>query len=565
MAKHIVIFFASTYRKDATVSKYTDTTGRFAAECEQTNETALKYIKWKLAQQQEEITVAYAFTTKAVQEQDFRRLRIRFLDEPYVIRPICFDEQSTIEGSFNSINIMFDVLQQAYAADEDVTIHMDLTGGLRHSTVLMLALLQLLQYAGYHLGLVTYTNFNEKRIETVNELVGMFNLISGTADFTHNGSVQQLQQFFATAAPSIQLQSLLAKMAYFSECIKSCSHRGTLLEAAQSLRRSLEVYKNSLAAMGSAVGEQESFFARLLPLIERDYADIFACDTSVKTIPTLLNWCLRKGLLQQAATYATELLPVYLVDSGLVRIHKQEIIDECRSSSQMWSNWQVYFLKNYQYKEATAVSIESNDNVVFDYNRLRVLVDREPTANEMLKIIGTQNLQLTKFLQEVLQLTMLCQNSAAALEHKINMLPADNMLRIVVEAGKPTTCSLLNFLEKRLNVLYSLDRVIISCIKQASKKIISELFAFNDFPSVKDKEEKSLGRADYLLYLRSKGLISSSLDDDTLREVVINYLDIVAYRNTISHADGKTQDKTGKRASLAELITRELELIQSAK
>lgn len=123
MSKHIVIFFASTYRKDATVSRYTDTTGRFAAECEQTNETALKYIKWKLAQQQEEITVAYAFTTKAVQERDFGRLCIRLQDEPYAIRPIYFDEQSTIEGSFNSINIMFDVLKQAYAADEDVTIH----------------------------------------------------------------------------------------------------------------------------------------------------------------------------------------------------------------------------------------------------------------------------------------------------------------------------------------------------------------------------------------------------------------------------------------------------------
>ena len=565
MAKHIVIFFASPYSNNASVSRYTDTTGRFAAECEQTNETALKYIKWKLAQQQEEITAAYAFTTKAVQQRDFLRLCKRFWDESYFIKPIYFDEQSTIEGSFNSINIMFDVLQQAYAAEENITIHMDLTGGFRHSTVLMLALLQLLQYAGYRLGLVTYTNFNEKRIETVNELLGMFNLISGTADFTHNGSVQQLQQFFASVAPSQQLQSLLVKMAYFSECIKSCSHRGTLLEAAQSLRRSLEVYKNFLASLGSAVGEQESFFARLLPLVERDYADIFACDTSVKTIPTLLNWCLRKGLLQQAATYATELLPVYLVDSGLVRIHKQEIIDECSRSSQMWSNWQVQFIKNYQYKEATAVNIESGDNVVFDYNRLRVLVDREPTANEMLKLIGTQNLQLTRFVQDVIQLTMLCHNSAAVLERKINMLPADSMVRIIVESGKPTTCSLLNFLEKRLSVLYSLDRVIISCIKQASKKIINELFAFNNFPSAKPNEEKSLDRADYLLYLRSKGLISSCFDDERLREIIINYLDIVAYRNIISHADGKTQDKTGKKASLAELITRELELLQTAK
>ena len=563
MAKHIVIFFASTYRKDATVSRYTDTTGQFVAECEQTNETALKYIKWKLAQQQQEITAAYAFTTKAVQERDFLRLCKRFCDESYFIKPIYFDEQSTIEGSFNSINIMFDVLQQAYAAEEDVTIHMDLTGGFRHSTVLMLALLQLLQYAGYNLGLVTYTNFNEKRIETVNELLGMFNLISGTADFAHNGSVQQLQQFFATAAHSQQLQSLLVKMAYFSECIKSCSHRSTLLDAAQSLRQSLEVYKNSLAALGSAVGEQEAFFAGLLPVIERDYADIFACDTSVKTIPTLLNWCLRKGLLQQAATYATELLPVYLVDRGLVRIHKQEIIDECRSGQLLWSNWQVQFIKNYHYKEAAGTA--SGDNVTLDYSSLRVLLDREPTANEMLKLVGTQNLQLTRFVQDVMQLTMFCQNSAEVLERKINRLPTDSMVRIIVESAKPSNCSLSNFLEKRLKVLHSLDRVIIACIKQASKKIITELFAFEAPSADKANVQKNLSRADYLLYLRSKGIISSSFDDAALREVIVNYLDIVAYRNTISHADGKTQDMTGKKASLAELITRELELLQTAK
>lgn len=565
MAKHIVIFFASPYSNNASVSRYTDTTGRFAAECEQTNETALKYIKWKLAQQQQEITAAYAFTTKAVQEQDFRRLCKRFGDESYFIKPIYFDEQSTIEGSFNSINIMFGVLQQAYAAEENVTIHMDLTGGFRHSTVLMLALLQLLQYAGYHLGLVTYTNFNEKRIETVNELLGMFNLISGTADFAHNGSVQQLQQFFATAAPSQQLQSLLVKMAYFSECIKSCSHRSTLLDAVQSLRQSLEVYKNSLAALGSAVGGQEAFFAGLLPVIERDYADIFACDTSIKTIPTLLNWCLRKGLLQQAATYATELLPVYLVDRGLVRIHKLKIIDECRSGQLLWSNWQVQFIKNYHYKEAAAAGTASGDNVTLDYSSLRVLLDREPTANEMLKLIGTQNLQLTRFMQEVMQLTMFCQNSAEALERKINRLPADSMMRIIVESAKPSNCSLGNFLEKRLKVLHSLDRVIIACIKQASKKIITELFAFEAPSADKANAQKNLSRADYLLYLRSKGIISSSFDDDTLREVIVNYLDIVAYRNNISHADGKTQDKTGKKASLAELITRELELLQTAK
>ena len=323
--------------------------------------------------------------------------------------------------------------------------------------------------------------------------------------------------------------------------------------------------KNSLAALGNAVGEQEAFFSGLLPVIERDYADIFACDTSVKTIPTLLNWCLRKGLLQQAATYATELLPVYLVDNGLIRIHKQEIIDECRSGQLLWSNWQVQFIKNYQYKETAAVNTASGDKVAFDYSSLRVLLDSDPAAADLLKLVGAQNSQLKKFLQEVLQLTMLCQNSAAALEGKITKLPADSMVRVVVESAKPANCSLSNFLEKRLRALHSPDRVIIACIKQGNKKIISNLFAFEALPAEKVKAQKNLGRADYLLYLRSKGYISSSFDDDTLRDVVINYLDIVAYRNTISHADGKTQDMTGKKASLAELITKELELIQSAK
>ena len=164
-----------------------------------------------------------------------------------------------------------------------------------------------------------------------------------------------------------------------------------------------------------------------------------------------------------------------------------------------------------------------------------------------------------------MQLTMFCQNSAEVLERKINRLPTDSMVRIIVESAKPSNCSLSNFLEKRLKVLHSLDRVIIACIKQASKKIITELFAFEAPSADKANVQKNLSRADYLLYLRSKGIISSSFDDAALREVIVNHLDLVAYRNTISHADGKTQDMTGKKASLAELITRGLELLQTAK
>ena len=102
MAKNLVIFFASPYRRDARAELYTDPEGRFSAACEQTNETALKYIGWRLRQSGEEIASAYAFVTNAVYEHDFRRLVSRFAAEKYAIKPIYFDERSTIDGSFRS-------------------------------------------------------------------------------------------------------------------------------------------------------------------------------------------------------------------------------------------------------------------------------------------------------------------------------------------------------------------------------------------------------------------------------------------------------------------------------
>lgn len=561
MTKNIVIFFASPYKKDAAAYRYTDAEGKFTASCVQTNETALKYISWRLKQQQEKIDAAYAFTTAAVCGNDFRRLVLQLQDEAYAIKPIYFDEGSTINGSFNSINVMFDALQQNKAAGENITVHMDLTGGFRHSTVLMLALLQLLQYAGYKIGIVTYTNFNEKRIETVNELVEMFDLIGGAGDFMHNGSAARLQDFFAKERQSIQLHRLLAQMDNFAECLKSCSEANVVLKAARDLREALTIYKASLQDTTVSNSPKEEFFTRLIPVIEREYAAIFNCSTKIASIPEFIRWCLDKGLLQQAATYATELLPVYLVNSELITINRPEIIVECKKGSRMWSNWQVHFLKNYQCKGMTDEPKQQNltNAIGFDYAFLRVFLDQNYSAWELQKLIGAQNEKLNDFLLKLNRFSLNVHFTPANILHALMELPEGDAIRYVVEASKPLNTDLNNYITKRLKSCKSVDAFVLSCLKLLSKERVNVLFGMNKEATATIKKEQS-SRAKQLLALRKSGVITSWLKDEQLQEIVDKYLEIVDYRNSISHAFSKTEGKKGNQ-SLKALLLEELDLI----
>lgn len=570
MAKNIVLFFASPYKKDAVAYMYKDASGEFAATCVQTNETALKYISWRLKQKGEKIASAYAFATEAVGSNDFRRLVMQMQAESYAIKPIYFDESSTIDGSFHSINIMLDVLLEEFPPDNDVTVHMDLTGGFRHSTVLLLALLQLMKYAGYKIGMVTYTNFNEKRIETVNELVDMFDLINGADDFINNGSVEILQRFFQNKKQSVQLQSILQKMEHFSACIKSCSNSTVMLKAAKDLKTAMEIYKAYLRDETASIGEQEALFARLLPVIEKAYADVFNCSTTTASIPKLISWCVEKNLLQQAVTYATELIPVYLVNSELITINNPDIIEDCRKNSKMWSNWQVHFLKNYQCKLPKIKKVEPDNKkkeiAGIDYSMLRVLIEQDYSAAELLKLVGEQNKKLSDFFNDMQQFSLKVQNDPLRVYVAINAMPLNKPIRYVVDASSPTNCSLSNYIAKRFKACKTVDSFILSCLKLAPRKLIVDLFDLHKkavsetAPKAAADSEVFTGRAAQIIMMRKAGVINSWVDDKQLADIVNKYLQIVEYRNSFSHAFGKTGGYSGNK-SLKELILDEINLI----
>lgn len=568
MTKNVVIFFMSPYKNVFRSSHYTDVSGEFSADCTHTNETAVKYIKWKLAQQGEVIDAAFAFVSEAVADNDFNRFCRQFYNEPYRIRPIDFDERSTIDGSFHSVNIMFDELKERYGAEADVTIHMDLTGGFRHSTVLMLALLQLLRYEGYRVGLVTYTNFNERRIEPVNELMSMFNLIGGAADFAANGNVAQLKQYLCIDEASIYMQGLLNKMERFSECIKCGSERSVLFESARCLQNSLQLYKEYLCKHADEISEQENFFVRLLPAIERDYAPIFTCDDTLRSIPKLIRWCAQKNMLQQAVTYATELLPVYLVDSGLIKIKQESIIETCQKSGKLWSNWQVYFLKNYLPASSEADEPAADEFTMLDYYALNRILKNYDNAAAIEEKIQGKNDKLCDFMKEIKLFDFKMLHNKKTFLELFNQLPQDSLLRYVIKATVPSTAySFAAYVEKRMQALKSAEKFFLEALRVLGKERTVKVFAL-DIPmkqfiavTCELQEDKAQKRAKDFLEMRKQGYIESSFTDEILSEIIINYNHIVDYRNSVSHAGNKRQSVVANR-TLKEQILAELQLIE---
>lgn len=559
MPKNIVIFFLSPFRDDARQARYTDVTGRFSAVCTQTNETALKYIEWQLAQRGEGIATVYCLTSKMVGRTGFRKFKELFADKYYYrdIYSVDFDEDKKLAGSFYGMNVIFQILADHKA--DDTVIHLDLTGGFRHTSMLMMAMLQLIKYEGMPTGYITYANYNrsadENIIENVNALAEMYNMIGGTAEFSNSGSIMQLKEYFAKQSCSAYLQNLLAQMEIFSERIKICSKESLWQQTVNDLNEAIQSYKEHLPEI---TDEQEKLFSRMLPAIERDYAEILQCNGSCEAILAIIGWCIRKGLLQQAATMATELLPVYFTESGMVKIEAAEVVEACRSGGKLWSNWQVHLFKNYAPPASMLTSTEDE----FSYKRFRWFVDDQAMTIKKLqnKFATVASGRLNEFFEQALAFEEQAFVNGADLYIKYKRLPADSLVKAIIAAGVSPNVSIEQYLNTRYSTTKGdIDKVILGCLRLAPKDRVTELFAVD--AACEPVTARLTGRGRSIAGMCSSGLLSTPLKLETLAEIVNKYVKIVEKRNAISHAFGNNA-AGGADLTLSQLITDELQLIK---
>lgn len=554
MGKNIAIFVMSPFLNDAKVKEYTDGHG-FKAECIHTNETALKYIEWKLSQNGEKIDKAYAFVSEDVKANHLEKFKALFPQNDYSIRDVQLFNNGDLDGSFTAVCMMFDVLREELQENlVGATFHIDMTGGPRHSSMLMLALLNMLTYYGSEIGLVIYTNFQRHLVEDAKDIIEMFSLMSGTQEFISYGSVDQIKRYFDSGKEkTIYMESLLDAMEGVSEALKICASYPDMQVELQKLANVINLYKQYLSkAKMKGLGKQELFFSKLLPSIEREYSEVLPRDGKDCDALKIIKWCLERGFLQQGITLYTEWLPVYLIDNNIIKINDAAICADCMKQKNDWNTWQNHFVRIYKLEksksENSVVPDEINNEGEF-YNYLHsVLCSNNPIVLENLLQVARGNSEIfTRFLESLIDLDK--KVNAENFVRSIYLMNDSNLIKKLLSMSTPGNCDFSHFLTTRINKVGIPSMVVLTALKTTQRSFIKETF----FPALvnvrekkADKQDKIAERIETFKLMHESKAISINIREKDFYEFLRNYLNCVQqWRHKFNHAAGKAEGRTG--------------------
>lgn len=234
-----------------------------------------------------------------------------------------------IESIKRSIVDMVQAIQ-AFAKEhsynmDDIVLHVDMSGGPRTASMMLLAVLRIIEYLGIHIGTILYANVNDGD-ENNNVIVydalsvyQLFDFIAGVSEFDQYGSAKVLEKSFKDQIEDNEIiKELLFVMNNFSDAI-SLSSRGLF-------KKSMERLSPALQSI-SSIDCNDDFNLNLLKLISAKLSDTYKYTINNNDDDLgYIEWCLKHGYLQQALTLFTEYVPRYICYNMLM-INKEEYQD----------------------------------------------------------------------------------------------------------------------------------------------------------------------------------------------------------------------------------------------
>ena len=556
MAKNILLLFLSTVKlntKDGTISKakYVNIDGE---ETENTNESAVRY----LLQNGIEPDKIFILASKKVREEQISatdsRLHLDFFLERVkkflpnndcsVFSIFPYDENTSGAESLKSVADMAGCIQN-YAkqfADEKIILHVDLTGGMRDTNIIMLDLTRLLEYSGLEIGRLLYSNYdyatkNGKVVELKN-IYDLFQLIAGVEEFVNFGSANALNKYYEGKTLSEPLKGLLDAIKNFAAEIKLC-HYGQFRDAIINLHDTVRDF-----AFTTPDNAEDILMQRLIGRIRADYHNLII-ERELDDFK-IIRWCLDHDYLQQALTLYTERIPEYIGEKKIITqsADEEKILAELVGKDIMKRNRWFYLFSDFEprvdilndgkkiYSAAVKIAAQK---VIKDK-----AIDFDTWLNELNQKLKPLNLQCegaTGFRSQIEILAEIFKNPALLLD--LNSAELNPIRKIVVALSANFETKAKGF-ERRKILAYFLTNKL-------SDDDVPKYFVSGSFIEYMKKYPKAVKMYELLV----EKIFSVSIPQENFLSIVDKYFRIKNERNHSNHAradDGefKTADELRK-------------------
>lgn len=327
MNKNILLLFLSdvkTSNGKISAARYENIEGE---RTQATSESAVRYLLQKFP-----LDKIFIFASKKIRGVDKKATRLSLDDNSWTHLDFSlerlktflpgddryfvfdYDEDGSGEENLKSVAKMAGIIQKYVGDEEGVKLHVDLTGGMRHVNMMMLELTRLLEYSGLNVEKVIYSNYNSDthtgRVEEVQNVYDLFQLMAGVEEFVNFGSVRALENYYKDkrANLSAPLNRLLDAMKDFADAIKLC-HYVKFNKAIINLHDAVKDFKPTDDV-------EDVLMTTFIARIRKDYADLIF--PREKDDLRVIRWCLDNDYLQQALILYTERIPEYLGKNGLI-------------------------------------------------------------------------------------------------------------------------------------------------------------------------------------------------------------------------------------------------------
>lgn len=436
-----------------------------------------------------------------------------------------FDETANMSKTMESVIDMASKIQKYIETQKvsEVTLHVDMTGGMRHASLMMLVITRLIQYSGVKMGYVLYSNFDRDRpkrgelqfVEEANEIYNLFDLIAGAEEFVRFGSVDAIQNYFKGKKdlPTV-LQNLLEAMKKFAEAIK-ISRRSEFQAALEGLQNAYEKFN---AESGKISSLNYNLMQQMKSRISQEYAELLK--NAADDYFSIINWCLDHGYLQQALTLYTECFPYMLITKDKiidVDENLKSVVIKQAEKDRMNREWE-YLLLNESDPEGYETIFETYKNFIHEIKSAIVLIKSNQPYMDAFND----------------------DNRKDWISKGIISWDFDEYISLLNDLQKlksnPNLANDFDTIEKNLKTLYSFWNFIPKDIfkKPVLERVEEILAAFA--PIKADKFRKTNSNTLITHYMIMNNMLKVKIDEKKLLPIIERYFIVKVERNDIAHA-----------------------------